>query len=502
VGTIYYYVVVSSGGSGCSSVSSNAVAVVINTPPTIISQPVSVNECVGGTDQMSISATIGSGGLTYQWYVNTVNSYSGSTSLVGETNTLLTIPSASLGTYYYYVSVSGEGSGCTSILSNIAVATINSAPSILTQPGSISECVNGSDQLSVVPSAGLPSLTYQWYSNSLNSNVGGTLINGATSSSYLVPSSSAGTYYYYVVIGTSGSGCTSITSSVSTVTINGLPSIVTQPASINECIGGTDQISVVAAGGVSSLTYQWYSNVSNSSLGGTLISGATNSSYTIPSSIAGTTYYYVMVSSIGSGCNSVISNVAAGNINPQLSITTHPANTAYCSGGGTYTPFITVVGGLTPVYQWQYSADNILWNNVIDGTPSNSLYSNGYSTSSSIFFVEGNIPDGTYYYRCNVTSSGSGCSSIASNPGVLTIYANNQATTSWTGALDTDWFNSNNWSNCIPGPNTVTTIPDLGTSANYPIINGSQANVYNITIQGSGTVQRLTIGTGSIRVWQ
>jgi hypothetical protein len=82
------------------------------------------------------------------------------------------------------------------------------------------------------------------------------------------------------------------------------------------------------------------------------------------------------------------------------------------------------------------------------------------------------------------------------------LYEWTEATTSWTGALDTDWFNSNNWSNCIPGPNTVTTIPDLGTSANYPIINGSQANVYNITIQGSGTVQRLTIGTGSIRVWQ
>jgi hypothetical protein len=44
-------------------------------------------------------------------------------------------------------------------------------------------------------------LTYQWYSNSANSNTGGTLISGATAASYSPPTNSAAdTGYYYVVV--------------------------------------------------------------------------------------------------------------------------------------------------------------------------------------------------------------------------------------------------------------------------------------------------------------
>ena len=44
-------------------------------------------------------------------------------------------------------------------------------------------------------------LSYQWYENSTASNQGGTKINGATSSKYVIPNStSAGTHYYYCLI--------------------------------------------------------------------------------------------------------------------------------------------------------------------------------------------------------------------------------------------------------------------------------------------------------------
>ncbi|MBC2727058.1 InlB B-repeat-containing protein [Desulfosporosinus sp.] len=43
------------------------------------------------------------------------------------------------------------------------------------------------------------------------------------------------------------------------------------------------------------LTYQWYQNATNSTTGGTPISGATSSSYTPPTDLVGTTYYYVEV---------------------------------------------------------------------------------------------------------------------------------------------------------------------------------------------------------------
>ncbi|MDR1285111.1 MAG: hypothetical protein LBJ88_02800 [Campylobacteraceae bacterium] len=43
-------------------------------------------------------------------------------------------------------------------------------------------------------------ISYQWYSNTINSNDGGEIISGATSSSYVPPTSDIGTTYYYVVV--------------------------------------------------------------------------------------------------------------------------------------------------------------------------------------------------------------------------------------------------------------------------------------------------------------
>lgn len=42
-------------------------------------------------------------------------------------------------------------------------------------------------------------ITYQWYSSQTNTNGGGTLIEGATESTYAPPTNKEGTMYYYVV---------------------------------------------------------------------------------------------------------------------------------------------------------------------------------------------------------------------------------------------------------------------------------------------------------------
>jgi len=64
---------------------------------------------------------------------------------------------------------------------------------------------------------GTGTITYQWYKNSSNSNVGGTLISGETASTYQTPHNySIGNYYYYVVV--TANSC-SVVSTVATVTI-------------------------------------------------------------------------------------------------------------------------------------------------------------------------------------------------------------------------------------------------------------------------------------------
>ena len=88
----------------------------------------------------------------------------------------------------------------------------------------------------------------------------------------------------------------------------------TAPASAY-CKGATaTALSVVATG--QGLTYQWYSNTSNSNTGGTPITGANLSTHTPATDTAGTTYYYVKVSG---NCEDKTSNavkVEVNGINP------------------------------------------------------------------------------------------------------------------------------------------------------------------------------------------
>ena len=48
------------------------------------------------------------------------------------------------------------------------------------------------------------------------------------------------------------------------------------------------------------ITYQWYENTTQSTSGGTAISGATGSSYIPSTDIIGTRYYYVVVTNTNS----------------------------------------------------------------------------------------------------------------------------------------------------------------------------------------------------------
>lgn len=76
-----------------------------------------------------------------------------------------------------------------------------------------------------------------------------------------------------------------------TVAINS----VTPPAQ-NVCLNGTALSVVADAVGTGTLSYQWYSNTTNSTTGGTVISGQTSATFNPPTSVAGTKYYYVIVS--------------------------------------------------------------------------------------------------------------------------------------------------------------------------------------------------------------
>jgi hypothetical protein len=128
---------------------------------------------------------------------------------------------------------------------------------------------------------GTGTASYQWYSNTTNSNTGGTAIAGATTNSYTPPGATIGTSYYYGVVTLTGLGCGSVSSNVATVNIIADPIITTQPTPLQTlCVGGIpSSLTTAYSGGTGTASYQWFSNTTNTTTGGTLIAGATTATY-------------------------------------------------------------------------------------------------------------------------------------------------------------------------------------------------------------------------------
>ena len=100
------------------------------------------------------------------------------------------------------------------------------------------------------------------------------------------------------------------------IRVNGVfvkaPTISAQPQGLSLASGESGTLSVSAATVEGTLHFQWYSNAANSNQLGTAISGANEASFTPPEQ-AGTTYYYVEVTSVlnGRSSDAVLSNAVA-----------------------------------------------------------------------------------------------------------------------------------------------------------------------------------------------
>ncbi len=300
-GTLYYHVVV----TGCNAVASTTSPVTVNAPTTISTQPITTQTVCQGGAATPLRITATGAGLTYQWYRNTVNSNSGGTAISGATTASYTPPATTTGTLYYYAVA--NGSCGTAVSSAVSTVIVNASTAISTQPlGAQTVCQNAVPaNLTVTGSGGGP-LTYQWFTNNTNSNSGGTVISGATNSTYTPSTTTLGTRYFYAQV----TGCTTVSSAVSTVTVAASPVITAQPYAAQTVKPGVapSDISVVATG--ANLSYQWYNaGANNSTTGGSIIANATSSSYTPPSSsIVGTTYYYAVISG---GCTPLTTSTSA-----------------------------------------------------------------------------------------------------------------------------------------------------------------------------------------------
>lgn len=485
-GTYYYRVLVNASNSGCGQAQSNVAVAIIAPDIVIATQPSNVNECVGGTNTMSVSITGGSGTILYQWQ----SSANGSTGWANATGpgaltATYTPSSSSPGTTYYRVLVGATNSGCDQVISNNAIAIIAADLVVTTQPTDVNECVGGINTMTVVVTGGSGTIIYQWQQST---NAGGPWSNstgtGAATATYTPDSSIPGTTYYRVLVNASNSGCDQAVSNNAIAVISPDLLITVQPNNINECVGGTSQLTVVVTGGSGTISYQWQSSPNGSNSWANAIgTGSTTATYTPLASVEGTLYYRVLINATGNGCGQAESTVATVEVDPDASVNVTPAFTEVCIGA-TVTLTATVTGGSnTLTLQWQVF--NATWNDIPGQTGTT------YTAPTSVA--------GTTQYRVRVIETSSGCSVPFSN--IVTVTVRDDATVT---------ISDPNPEVCIGGSSVITATivggssgmvmqwqssPDNNTWSN---ISGANSPTYNAPTTIAGTTYYRMIITDNL----
>ena len=388
--------------------------ITVEPAPTIITQPQSNSVCLNGTTN-DLSVTFdGTGIAVYQWFENTVDNTTSGTAIAGATSASYSPPTDTVGITFYYVVITFSTGGCNEIVSETAQIEVADTTQVDIQPlNTQSICQGGTaEELAIVVSGGTGIASYQWFSNTVNSNSGGVLIPGATASTYTPPAFvSTGTFYYYVEVSYTASGCSGLTSAVSEIIVVDDPLITTQPIDIQSiCQNSTVQdLEVVINGGLGSTSYQWYVNTVDDNTSGTIITGATSSIYTPTTTAVGTLYYYCIVSQDVSGCE-VTSNTSEVEISAGAQFSTQPISDELCLGETTPALTISYTNGAgTPTYQW--------YQNGVDDTSSGTAISG--ATSATYNPVVDST--GTIYYYVIITFNSGGCSEIISNTAEIIV---------------------------------------------------------------------------------
>jgi hypothetical protein len=307
------YRVVVTNANGCSETSSSRTVAVNALPTATITPADSGKFCQGGS--ITLTANTGTG-LTYQWLLN------------GVTN-IGTFSSLNTGIVGNYTVVVTNSNGCKKTSAITVVSKYANPAATVTAGGAATFCTGDSVKLNATTAIGY---TYQWKRNTVN-------ISGATLSSYTATTSGS---YTVTVAQSFCSGLAAVTSSASVVTVNALPTATITPSGSAAICAG-DSVTLTANTGTG-LTYKW-------SLNGSIISGATSSTYR--AKVAGN--YRVTVTNSSSCKDSSAITAVTVNTLPVATIT--PSDSAFFCQGGSTSLNATTGTGFT--YQWLLSGSVI-----------------------------------------------------------------------------------------------------------------------------------------------
>ncbi|MGC8738720.1 MAG: immunoglobulin domain-containing protein [Candidatus Hydrogenedens sp.] len=416
-----------------------------NVMRTVVDLTTPVRKYIGENVIYSFKFIGGSGSnYLYQWYIDR----SGSLTPVGSGSNPVNIPNLDqtmIGNYYgTAINISDGGQ---TVFAGPSSLDVQPVVAISAQPQSIHRNTGGSAQFSVTISGGYAPYTYEWLWNDTTPLVDGphpsgsgaiVSINNVGSTSTLTISNlgliDAGQYKCRVT-DSENRGAPSTEDSQNATLLITNPFVITDPtpSPVNQYEGSNYSVTVTASGGTTPYTFTWqrdtgsgYVTLNDGDLGGrvSIVSGASNSVFTINGTVVGDTgtYRCIAVDS-GPDPDAYPANAGVLNVYENLVVDTeHPADVI--ENVGNQAQFaVQRTGGIPTInYEWQYATDQGgPWTTLTNGPHplhASSIVSGADESTLTIQIAEGAHLSGLQnsYYRCVVTDSGtpqSGTSRIA-----------------------------------------------------------------------------------------
>lgn len=302
------------------------VTVTYTCPNYSLTNTANTSVCAGTTAAVTLTsgaANLPAGTYTVTYNLSSPNAATGNTASMTVTTagtgsfTTSVLSNGGLTTVTITDLKSGSGVGCSNTISsnNVAGITVNTAPSVISQPSAPAVICLGNGTQSISVTAAGSGLSYNWRKNGFPVVNGGVYSGQGTSTLTLTNTTASDTGSYDVIV--SGLCSPPVTSTAVTVTVYTATFISADAAPLSQVklLNATPvDLSVTASG--TSVSYQWYSNTSNNNSGGISVgagNGGQTMTYTPSTSSESSLFYYCVVSgTCGTQASSAV-NVIATN---------------------------------------------------------------------------------------------------------------------------------------------------------------------------------------------
>ncbi|MCP9768347.1 choice-of-anchor D domain-containing protein, partial [Lacihabitans sp. LS3-19] len=368
---------------GCESdASADVTGLEIGLVPDV---PVVVNQDVCSGGNITLATTCNSAGSNPVWFADNLGTVSVNPVLTNVTNTF---------TYY----VACKGPSPTDCQSNLLphILTVNTPLNYVVQPADynyVFGCQNSTAEIIInsINIAGSP-INYKWQIDQTGTGfvdiVPSATYSGIDKDTLKINMVTLGMegYKYRVIL---SNACNTITADTSTLKVNVLPTIITQPIGQTVCVGNQTTLSVVANG--SGLSYQWEVNTGSGFVN--ISNGVNYTQVNTPN---------LRITDIGNGfnnniyrckifnsCISINSDPAALIVDPTITILGQPINKTVCQNGTVSFNVVSVhlsSGAIN--YQWQVSTNGgITYSNVSNNTIYAGVQTNTLTLSNIPYYL-------------------------------------------------------------------------------------------------------------------